>query len=137
MKKILLFATVLFQTTWASEVEVKDALIRLLPGTTTAAFLSLENKTDKEIVLEKVTGEFAETFELHDMVMEAGRMQMRPLTQIIIQPKSKLELKHGGKHIMIFNVKKPLSEKESYILNLHFKNLSAIKVKAKAVKPEL
>lgn len=137
MKKILLFATVLFQTTWASEVEVKDALIRLLPGTTTAAFLSLENKTDKEIVLEKVTGEFAETFELHDMVMKAGRMQMRPLTQITIQPKSKLELKHGGKHIMIFNVKKPLSEKESYTLNLHFKNLSAIKVKAKAVKPEL
>lgn len=137
MKKILFIATVLFQTTWASEIEVKDVSIRLLPGTTTAAFLSLENKTDKEIVLEKVSGDFAETFELHDMVMEAGRMQMRPLSQMIIQPKSKLELKHGGKHIMIFNVKKPLSEKESYILNLHFKNLSPIKAKAKAVKPEL
>lgn len=137
MKYLFIIPIVLIQTIFAGEVEVKDAKIRLLPGTTTAAFLSLENKSDKEIILEKVTGDFAETFELHDMVMDAGRMQMRPLSQIVVQPKSKIALKHGGKHIMIFNVKNPLSEKESYILNLHFKNLSPIKVKAKAIKPEL
>ncbi len=133
--KYFLLLTLFVQTTIANEIDVSNASIRLLPGTTTAAFLTLENKTDKEIVLEKVSGDFAETFELHDMVMEAGRMQMRPLPSIIIAAKSKVDLKHGGKHIMIFNIKKPLTEKQEYPLNLHFKNLPIKKIKAQAIKP--
>lgn len=132
------FTTILFLFTlniFAKNIEVINPTLKLTPPTmnVTAAFFTITNNGDKEVKLLRVTGEFAKEFEIHEMKMENGSMKMRPIVQLIVPSHKTIELKHGGYHIMIFGLKKPLEENQEYKLNLIFDHNQKIEIKAKAI----
>ncbi|MEA9357327.1 copper chaperone PCu(A)C [Bacteriovorax sp. PP10] len=137
MKKIILtLSLVLSVNLFAADIEVKDASIKpTLPGMqVTAIFMKLINNTDKDIKLMKVTGDFAGTFELHNMEMAGGKMVMRPVDFILLKSKSMTELKSGGLHVMVFDVKGPIMAGSEYKAKLVLDNNKEVFFTAKSLE---
>ena len=137
MKKILfvLVWSISFGVFAENEIEVKEARIKATPPgmVVTAAFMKIINHSKKDLNLLKVEGEFAKTFELHTMEMNGGKMVMRPVEKILLKKKSTTELKSGGLHIMIFDVKNPIVSEDEYSLKLFLDNKKTISVKMKGL----
>lgn len=127
--------TIVTQISQAALIDIQNASIKLnLPGQkTTAAFMNITNNSDQNIQLLSATGDFAQSLEIHEMKMNNGRMTMRPLETLIIPAHQTVELKHGGYHIMIFDLKKPLELHNEYRIILKFDHNQKIDVKAKAI----
>lgn len=68
-----------------------------------------------------VQSDVADNIELHDHINDNGVMRMRPVSSILIE-KDKTIMKPGGKHIMLFGLKRDLAKGEKVTLNLTFKN---------------
>lgn len=133
-KNIITLGLILSVNLWAADVEVKDAFIKpTLPGMElTAIFVKIINNTNKDIKLMKVTGDFAGTFELHNMEMAGGKMVMRPVDFILLKSKSTTELKSGGLHVMVFDVKNPIVGGSDYKAKLVLDNKKEISFSAKS-----
>jgi copper(I)-binding protein len=59
------------------------------------------------------TSEIAGRFEVHEMSMDNGVMKMRPVKDgLVIKPGETVELKPGGYHIMMLDLKAPIKEGE-------------------------
>lgn len=141
MKKIFLIiltSLISFHALANSLLETETPTMKMpLPGlNVTAIFLKIINKSDEDLKLVKVKGEFATEFELHTMEMKNGMMKMRPIDFIPIKSKSTIELKSGGYHIMVFDLKKTLKKSEIYKATLVFDNKEEILVKVKAIETE-
>lgn len=119
-----------------ADVEVISPVIKLNPPgmQVTAIFMNVTNHSDKDLKITKVSGDFAETFELHTMEMVYGKMSMRSVDSILLKKKSTAELKSGGLHIMVFDLKKPLKEGDLHKLKLTLDNKSEIEISAKVLK---
>lgn len=129
MKKMILTLIAISSfNLFADDIEIKDARIKpTLPGmSVTAIFMKITNNTKKDIRLTKVTGEFAPTFELHNMEMSEGKMVMRPVDSILIKSHSTTELKSGGLHVMVFDAPKPIQKTKVYGAKLTFDNKEEI-----------
>lgn len=89
---------------------------------TGAAFGLLVNLGAEEDTLISAETDAAEVVELHEMIIGDGDvMQMRPVEGgFVVGPHDFLELKPGGLHIMLINLKQPLEAGEMLDLLLHF-----------------
>lgn len=120
----------------AADIELKQAIIRLPPpgSTTTAMFGEIANKGTKERALLKASGPISDDFELHEMAMVGGKMSMRNVGTIALKKGAVTSLKPGGLHIMIFNLKRPLIEKEAVEITLVLDGQERIQTKAIVTK---
>ncbi len=122
----VLLTVLLFMTTqlFAADVMLHGGHIRFLPKTSkvTGAFMNLMNHTDKDLKLVSVKGEDAERYELHTHTMEGGMMKMRQVSSMELKAQSTLELKPGGLHIMLINLKNPLVLDQKMKMTLVFDN---------------
>ncbi len=94
------------------------------------AYGLIANLSDQPDTLLNVSTDAAETAELHQMSVGAGDvMQMMPVEGgIPIAAQSFQELKQGGFHIMLMNLKQPLVAGESLNLTLTFEQSGEVKV---------
>ncbi|HJE03643.1 MAG TPA: copper chaperone PCu(A)C, partial [Aliarcobacter thereius] len=111
MKKILtilLFGTTLLLA--SNSINVSDAYARATPPNmpNSAAFMSLENITDKDISLVKASSNVTNKVELHTHDMKNGVMKMYEVEEILIKANNNTVLKPGGYHIMLIGLNKPL-----------------------------
>ncbi len=58
--------------------------------------------------------------EIHEMRMEGNTMRMRPISKLELPAGPAVELKPGGYHIMLMNLKGPLKKGESVPIRLKF-----------------
>ncbi|GGN03103.1 transporter [Thermus composti] len=90
----------------------------------TAAFLALENQSEKPFRLVGVKSEVAERVEVHETFQEMrdGKMVMgmRPVASLEVPPGGRLELRPGGYHLMLIGLKRPLQVGEKVKLVLVF-----------------
>lgn len=84
----------------------------------TAAFVVLENTGATDIQVVSAASDVAGTVELHEMVRSGDMMKMAPVKGIVVPAKGKVELKPGGLHMMLFELKKPLKEGDTINLTL-------------------
>jgi copper(I)-binding protein len=112
------------------EITVSHAWVREAPPTAhvSAGYLTIENNSDKPIVLTGITAENFSRAEIHDMRMEQGKMIMQQLETIVIDPHTRLELQPGGKHLMLMQPKKSLKAGEKTSVVLVFKGEKRIPV---------
>lgn len=131
-----IFSFITFNSFALEKVEISDAIIRIPPPglNVTAMFMTIKNKTDGDLKIENVEGDLAGLFELHNMEMSGGMMKMRKVDAIELKKQSSTVLKHGGLHIMIFNLKKELIENQNYEMVLTLSDRSKIKIQAIAKK---
>jgi len=100
----------------------KAWLKKPIPGMKmTAAYMTLINQGEKDAILLEVKGDDAEYYEIHTVSMKNGRMKMRQLKEVVIKANSTHQLKPGGDHIMVIQVKKTLLTSKETSLTLIFK----------------
>jgi len=123
MRKLIIAALVVFSSSvWAGSVEVKDAYVRHMPPTqtVTGAFMTLVNTTDSDRAAVSASSDVAETVELHTHIKDGGVMRMRQVEKIDIPAGGSTELKPGGFHVMLIDLKKPLELGQMVDISLTF-----------------
>lgn len=120
MKRIALTALLAALTLPAvAQVTVKDAWVRgtVAAQKATGAFMQLQSVQDARLVSAK--SPVAGVVEIHEMAMEKDVMKMRALTKGLDLPAGKnVELKPGGLHIMLMDLKQPVKDGEQIPLTL-------------------
>ena len=119
------FALVNDQSAPASEsIVVRDAWIRESGPSqmATGAFLVIENHSGiaTTLVSAKTTG--AGIAELHRMELKDDKMSMKKVEEIQVPAGGTVELKPGGFHIMLFDLKQPFAPGTRASLTLKFSN---------------
>ena len=123
----ILFSLVFISTntlSFATDLSVDSPYVREVPPgvTTSAAFLTLKNDSDKALALIKVNSDIAKNIELHEHTHKDGMMVMRQVDKISIPAHGKTALKPGGYHIMLIGLTRKLKSGDSVLLELEFDN---------------
>lgn len=92
------------------------------------AFLTVENKGSTADRLIAASSPVAGVVEIHEMVMEGSVMKMRAIPGIEIKPGARVELKPGGYHVMLMDLKRPLQKGERFPLSLTFEKAGKIEI---------
>jgi periplasmic copper chaperone A len=82
----------------------------------TGAFMRLSAPKGAKLV--EARSPAAATVEIHEMKMDGGTMQMRPVDAVDLPAGKTVELKPGGYHVMLMGLKKQLNEGDSVPLTL-------------------
>ncbi len=107
----------------AQSIEVKDPWVRAaVPGQTgTGAFMKITAKDGSRLV--SASSPVAGVTEVHEMNMEGNIIKMRALESGLELPAGKtVELKPGGYHVMLMDLKGPLAKDSTVPLTLVFKD---------------
>ena len=119
MKRIAFaFAFVVAVTPALAQVKVSDAWVRAtVPHqSATGAFMKIESPQDARIV--SVSTPVAGVAELHEMKMEKEIMKMRAVPSVALPAGQAVELKPGGYHVMMMNLKHQMKEGETVPITL-------------------
>jgi periplasmic copper chaperone A len=106
MQRLVLSVSALFLSVAASaQVTVKDAWVRatVAQQKATGAFMQLESKQDAKLV--SAQSPVAGVVEVHEMAMEGGVMKMRAVPNLALPAGKAVELKPGGYHVMLMDLK--------------------------------
>ena len=111
------------QTTQAQAAPLIDKLELLLNigERPSIAFAHISNQSPAPIKLMRVTSPSFDKIELHTHKMENNIMRMRKVEVFEIAPNSTIQLKRGGKHLMLFGYQ-PDAENGAIVLQFHFDN---------------
>ena len=106
----------------AAHVEVDGAWVRAtVPGQQgTGGFMRLKAK--EALTLVGVRSPAAEVAELHEMKMEGDVMRMRAIKALPLPAGKTVELKSGGHHLMLQQLKAPLVKGSEVPVTLEFKD---------------
>ena len=92
------------------------------------AFMTIVGGKDADRVLSGSTPA-AGVVELHTHVMEGGIAKMRAIPAIDVPAGARVELKPGGLHVMLINLKSPLKAGETVPLKLRFEKAGEVEVR--------
>jgi copper(I)-binding protein len=103
-------------------VDVRDAWIRAsVPGQSgTGAFMKLTAPSGARLVGASTPA--AGVAGVHEMKMEGDTMRMRGVASLELPPRQTVELKPGGYHIMLMDLKQPLATGTTVPLTLDFED---------------
>jgi len=117
----LLAALALFGSAVAhAEVTVAEPWVRAtVPAQkATGAFMRVKSDTDARLV--SAASPVAGVVEIHEMAMENNVMKMRAIPGLALPAGKTVELKPGGYHVMLMDLKQPLKAGETIALTLVF-----------------
>ena len=104
------------------KITIEKPRVREVPpvAIATAAFVTLNNSSDKDIYLVGASTTIAKTVELHEHTMVNGVMKMREIKNIKIPANGSVSLQPGGLHIMLIELKQDLTKINEVTLKLLF-----------------
>jgi copper(I)-binding protein len=114
-------------------ITIDGAFARPSPseGGTGGMFMTITNNTGAADRLVGGASTLAKAIEIHETIDDNGVMKMRPVPGgFEIPAGGKLELKPGGKHVMLIGLTAPLVEGQEVEVTLNFEKAGAITVKA-------
>jgi copper(I)-binding protein len=117
-----------------AQVEAKSAWVRGTVGAqkTTGAYLEITSAQGGSLIGAESAS--AGTVEVHEMRMDGNIMRMRAVPRLELPAGKTVELKPGGYHIMLIDLKKPLKKGDTVPLKLKIENkdrsISTVEVKA-------
>jgi copper(I)-binding protein len=102
---------------------------------TGAGYMKIVNKGAAGDTLVSVASPAAGKLELHTHIREGDVMKMRRVEGGIDIPAGGMaELKPGGLHIMLFDLKEPLKEGDVLPMTLSFRNAGSVRIEVKIQK---
>lgn len=118
MKHFVFAALMAVSLAAQAQVEVQSAWARptVAGQMGTGAFMRLTSKDGVRII--GASSAVAGVVEIHEMAMSGSVMQMRPLKGLDLAPGSTVELKPGGQHMMLMDLKRPLAVGEKIKIEL-------------------
>jgi copper(I)-binding protein len=117
--------TVVATSAWA-QVKVDKAWARatVQGQKATGAFMQLTATQATQLV--GVSTPAAGVAEIHEMKMDGGVMKMRAMPVLGLPANQAVELKPGGYHLMLMDLKAPLAKNASVALTLTFKDAKGV-----------
>ena len=102
----------------SADIDVKSAWARptVAGQMGTGAFMHLTSREGARLL--GASSEVAGVVEIHEMAMEGNVMRMRPIRSLDLPPGSTVELKPGGHHMMLMDLKRPLATGEKIKVEL-------------------
>lgn len=121
--------------TSAQTVEVRDAWVRsTVPGQKgSGAFMSIWSKDGAQLV--GASSPLAGVVEVHEMKMKGDIMTMRVVSVLELPAGQTVQLKPGGYHFMLMDLKQPLPKGSKLPLTLRLKDAHGIESKLELVLP--
>lgn len=118
-----------------SPVKVENAWVRttVQGQQSTGAFMALTAPTAMKLV--SVTTPAAGIVEVHEMKMEGDIMRMREILQLELPAGQTVELKPGGLHVMMMDLKLPLAKDTRVPFTLNFKDAKGVASQLKVTLP--
>jgi copper(I)-binding protein len=136
LKSLAFIAALACGTAYAQSVEVKDAWIRssVQGQKATGAFMKITAKDGAKLV--GASSPAAGATEVHEMKMEGDVMRMRAVPGgVDIGAGKTLELKPGGYHVMLMDLKAALVKDSTVPLTLVFKDAKGAESKVELKVP--
>ena len=99
----------------------------------TGAFMSLTAKEGTTLI--GVSTPIAGVAEVHEMKMEGDIMKMRAMPVLDLPAGKKVDLKPGGFHVMLMDLKSPLVKDSTVPMTLLFKNAQGVRSKLELKLP--
>ncbi|MEJ6007354.1 copper chaperone PCu(A)C [Paucibacter sp. AS339] len=138
MNKTLICSALLLASVQAwAQVDVSQAWVRatVAQQKATGAFMQLKSQGDARLV--EVRSSVAGITEVHEMAMDGSVMKMRAISALDLPAGKAVELKPGGLHVMLMDLKAPIKAGDKVALTLVFedkagKKLPAVEVQAEA-----
>lgn len=126
----LLSNVVLAQDYVLKSLKIDQPFARATPPGAKAGgvFFTVENRGEIGDTLIRASSPIAGTVELHQMAVEGGVMKMRAIPAVEVKPGGKLELKPGGYHLMLFDLRQPLKKGDKFPLTLTFAHAGTLDV---------
>jgi copper(I)-binding protein len=91
----------------------------------TGAFMKITSKEGAKLV--GASSPAAGVTEIHEMKMDKDVMKMAAVPSLEIPAGKSVELKPGGYHVMLMDLKAPLADKSSVPVTLTFENAKGVK----------
>ena len=112
-------------------IAVRDAWIREPPPRSPAAgYLVIENRGENSVELIAAETQAAGRTEIHIMEHKDNRMTMRKAAALAVPVGGQVEMKSGGTHLMLMQLRQPLKVGDEVELVLHFSDQSQLRIKA-------
>ena len=86
----------------------------------TGAFMELKSPTDTALV--SASSPLAGIVEVHEMKMDGGVMRMNAVNRLDVPAGKAVEMKPGGYHVMLMDLKQALKEGETVPISLTFED---------------
>jgi len=99
----------------------------------TGAFMKITAPQSTRLVA--VTTPVAGVAEIHEMKMDGNVMKMRALPALDLPAHQTVELKPGSYHLMLMDLKAPLTKDSSVALTLTFKDAKGVETKQQVSVP--
>jgi len=111
-------------------IKIENAYVRATaPGQPAAgAFMKIENSGSADQLV-SASSPAAGEVQLHQMSMEGNVMKMGQVKDIAVPASGSVDLKPGGYHIMLMNIKAPLRAGETVPVKLKFAKAGEVEVK--------
>lgn len=119
-----------------AQVSIKEPWVRatVTQQKATGAFMQLQAASATRLV--EVSSPAAGVVEIHEMVMDGSTMRMRAMPGLDLPAGRSVELKPGGYHVMLMDLKAPIAAGQDVPLTLVFegadKKRQAVEIKAPA-----
>ncbi len=125
LRSLLLLTALSATSAWA-QVKVEQAWARAtVPGQkATGAFMKITATQATQLVA--VSTPVAGVAEVHEMKMDGGVMKMRAMPALDLPAGQAVELKPGGYHLMLMDLKTPLAKDSSVALTLTFRDAKGV-----------
>lgn len=129
MKVLLCIALLAALPAWA-DVKIENAWSRATPpgAKIGAGYMTIRNASSSADRLVGASSPAAQKVETHVTIREGDVSRMRPVEGYAIPANGVFELKPGGAHLMLINLKAPLKEGDKVPLVLKFERSGEVKV---------
>ena len=136
MLAALLSISVFGQAAVAADLAATDARIVLPKGEsiTMPGYVTLENLTDKEIILIKIRSVSFELSMIHQAINDRGNLRMTLKPELLIKPKAKVVLKPGDVHFMFAGAKKDVRKGQVVSVDMYLNTGEKMPVEFRVVK---
>lgn len=120
---------------WAQSVEVKDAWVRATVSGQkgTGAFMNITAKEATKLVA--VSSPASGVAQVHEMKMDGDVMRMSEVAALDLPAGKTVELKPGGYHLMLMDLKQSVPAGSTVPVTLYFKNVKGGKSKLELKLP--
>jgi copper(I)-binding protein len=105
-----------------AQVTVKDAWVRGTVPQQKASGAFMQLTSEKDVRLVAAQSPVANVVEIHEMVMDKNVMKMRQIAGLDLVPGRVLELKPGGYHVMLIDLKAQLKGGDWVPITLTFED---------------
>jgi copper(I)-binding protein len=120
--RIIAKAGILLPIAAAAQVKVDDAWVRATveQQRATGAFMKLTGAQDLRLI--EARSPVAGLAEVHEMKLEDNVMKMRPISGFALPAGQAVELKPGGRHLMLMDLKQQVTEGTSVPITMVFED---------------